>query len=131
MASFEKIVTDCEMLQHMRYMLQPVMVNDAELGLDAMEEVGPGGHFFGCNHTMERYKSAFYEPFLSDWQNNENWAAAGSKDATQRATEVWQKVLAEFEPPPVDPAIRDELEAFVAKRKEELGREEPQLEPYT
>ena len=130
-ASFEKIVTDCEMLQHMSYMLQPVIVNDAELGLDAMEEVGPGGHFFGCGHTMERYKSAFYEPFLSDWQNNENWAAAGAKDATQRATEIWQKVLAEFEPPPVDPAIREELEAFVAKRKEELGREEPQLEPYS
>ena len=96
-----------------------------------MEEVGPGGHFFGCGHTMERYKSAFYEPFLSDWQNNENWAAAGSRDATQRATEIWQRVLAEFEPPPVDPAVREELEAYVAKRKEELGREEPQLEPYT
>ena len=78
---------------------------------------------------MARYKNAFYEPFVSDWQNHENWVAAGSKDATQRATEIWPKILKEFEPPPLDPAIKEELEAYVAKRKEELGREEPALEP--
>ena len=94
-----------------------------------MKEVGPGGHFFGCDHTMARYKNAFSAPFVSDWQNYENWVASGSKDATQRATEIWQKILQEFEPPPIDPAIREELEAYVAKRKEELGSEEPALEP--
>ena len=128
-ASFEKIVMDCEMLQHMSYMLRPIKVDDAELGLAAMEEVGPGGHFFGCEHTMARYKTAFYEPFLSDWQNNENWQAAGAKDATVRATELWQKVLEDFEPPAIDPAIKEALEAFVAKRGEELGGNEPRLEP--
>ena len=128
-ASFEKIVMDCEMLQHMSYMLRPIKVDDAELGLDAMEEVGPGGHFFGCSHTMERYKTAFYEPFLSDWQNNENWRAAGAKDATVRATELWQKALGEFEAPPMDPAIKEELEAFVIRRKEQLKGDEPRLEP--
>ncbi len=128
-ASFEKIVMDCEMLQHMSSMLEPVKIDLAEIGLEAMEEVGPGGHFFGCAHTMERYKSAFYEPFLSDWQNHENWVLAGAKDATMRATELWPKILEEFEAPPSDPAIVEELDAYVAKRKEILGRDEPSLEP--
>ena len=128
-ASFEKIIMDCEMLQHMAAMLQPLKIDLTEIGLEAMEEVGPGGHFFGCNHTMERYKDAFYQPFLSDWQNHENWVDSGSKDATMRATEIWQKILAEFEPPAILPERQEELEAYVAKRKEELGREEPQLEP--
>jgi len=129
LASFEKLIIDCEMLQHMSAMLQPLKIDLAETGLEAMQEVGPGGHFFGCAHTMERYKDAFYAPFLSDWQNSESWVLAGAKDATTRATEIWQKILAEFEPPPTDPAIDEELLAYMAKRKQELGNEEPILEP--
>ncbi len=128
-ASFEKVVVDCEMLQHMAAMLQPLNITDAEIGLDAIDEVGPGGHFFGCAHTMERYRTAFYEPFLSDWQNHENWQLAGSKDATQRATEIWQKVLEESEPPPIDLSVVESLDAYVARRKEDLGSDEPLLEP--
>jgi trimethylamine--corrinoid protein Co-methyltransferase len=128
-ASFEKVIIDCEMLQHMSAMLEPLKINLEETGLEAMKEVGPGGHFFGCGHTMERYKNAFYEPFLSNWQNYENWQLAGGKDATARATEIWPKILEEFEPPPSDPAIIEEMEAYVAKRKETLGTEEPDLEP--
>ena len=128
-ASFEKLIIDCEMLQHMSKMLEPIKIDLEETGLDAMREVGPGGHFFGCAHTMERYKNAFYEPFISDWQNSENWTLAGAKDATTRATELWPKILAEFEPPSIDPAIHEALEAYVARRKETLGGEEPLLEP--
>ncbi|HPQ97677.1 MAG TPA: trimethylamine methyltransferase family protein, partial [Thiolinea sp.] len=104
-ASFEKVVTDCEMLQHMSAMLQPVTINRAEIGLEAMQEVGPGGHFFGCAHTRERYREAFYEPFLSDWQNHESWLQAGGLDATRRATAIWQQILATFEPPPLDQGV--------------------------
>lgn len=128
-ASFEKVITDCEMLQHMTQLLQPIKINLEEIGLEAMEQVGPGGHFFGCDHTMARYKDAFYQPFLSDWQNHESWVEAGSKDTTQRATEIWPKILEEYEAPPLDASIREELEAYVARRKEELGRDEPNLEP--
>ena len=113
----------------MSAMLQPLKIDLAETGLEAMQEVGPGGHFFGCEHTQERYKTAFYAPFLSDWQNYENWTLAGSKDATVRATELWPKILAEFTPPPMDPAVQEALEAYVATRKETLGKEEPMLEP--
>lgn len=128
-ASFEKLVIDCEMLQHMSKMLEPIKIDLEETGLEAMREVGPGGHFFGCDHTMQRYKTAFYEPFISDWQNSENWVLAGSKDATMRATELWPKILEEFTPPPTDPAIEEALQAYMAHRKQELGGEEPILEP--
>lgn len=128
-ASFEKLIIDCEMLQHMSKMLEPLKIDLDETGLEAMREVGPGGHFFGCAHTMERYKTAFYEPFISDWQNSENWAMAGARDATARATELWPKVLKEFEPPPVDPGIEEALQAYMARRKEELRGDEPMIEP--
>jgi len=128
-ASFEKLVVDCEMLQHMSSMLKPMKIDLAETGLDAMQQVGPGGHFFGCDHTMERYKSAFYEPFLSDWQNQENWQLAGAKDATTRATEIWQKALQEYEAPTLDPSFMEQMQAYTSQRKEALGSDEPVLEP--
>jgi len=128
-ASFEKVITDCEMLQHMSQMLQPLKIDLEEIGLEAMAEVGPGGHFFGCDHTMSRYKDAFYQPFLSDWQNHESWVEAGSKDTTQRATELWPKILDEYEAPPLDESVKEELQAYVARRKEQIGKEEPALEP--
>lgn len=128
-ASFEKLVVDCEMLQHMSAMLQPLKINLEEVGLEAMEQVGPGGHFFGCDHTMARFKDAFYQPFLSDWQNQENWQQAGSKDTTSRATDIWQKALSEYEKPALEDGIVNGLEEFISRRKEELGRDEPRLEP--
>ena len=115
---------------------QPVTVTPFTL-MGAMNAVGPGGHFFGCQHTMERYKSAFYEPFLSDWQNNENWLEAGAKDSTMRATELWQQALSEYEEPKLDSAVSEQLDsavseqldAYIAKRKEQLGTNEPDPEP--
>ena len=86
-----------------------------EIGLDAIREVGPGGHFFGTQHTMERYENAFYRPLISDWSNFENWRDAGAKDVTQRANEMWKRLLTEYEEPQLDPAIDEELVAFVSK----------------
>ena len=122
-ASFEKVVLDVEQLQMMARTIAPIDVSTDELaaGLDALAEVPTGGHFFGSEHTLARYETAFYTPLVSDWQNYENWEEAGAKTATQRATAIWQRTLAEYEQPPLDPAIRDELEAFVARRKRELA----------
>ncbi len=124
-ASFEKLIVDIDMIQSMMKLLEPVRFNDAEFGIDAMEEVGPGGHFFGSPHTLERYKNAFHEPITSDWQNNENWLSSGGLTSMERATGVWQDVLKHFEPPAIDPAILEELDDYVAKRKEEIGNSEP------
>ncbi len=120
-ASFEKMIVDAEMLQGMFETLSPSVVNDAEIGIEAMAEVGPGGHFFGVGHTLERYQDAFYAPILSDWRNYETWVEAGSPDAAVRANRIWKQLLEDYEAPPLDPAIREELEAFVAHRKAEGG----------
>ncbi len=118
-ASFEKFVLDVELLQMMAETLKPIEVNEATLGLDAIREVEPGGHFFGAAHTLERYETAFYTPLISDWRNYETWEESGAETATQRAHKVYKRVLAEYTPPPLDPAIAEELEAYVARRKEE------------
>jgi trimethylamine--corrinoid protein Co-methyltransferase len=124
-ASYEKLVLDVEMLQLMMEFLKPIEVNDAELGFDAIRGVRTGGHFFGEPHTMERYEHAFYQPLVSNWQNFENWELAGAKDATERATEIWKRALAEYEQPAMDPVVREELDAYVTKRRAEIGSGEP------
>ena len=120
-ASFEKMILDADLLQMVSCFLDPIEVNDDTLALDAIREVGPGGHFFGAAHTIERYSTAFYSPMLSDWRNYESWQEAGSPDAYGKANQTWKALLDAWEAPPLDPAIRDELDAFVARRKEEGG----------
>ena len=80
-ASYEKLVVDCEMLQAMASLLEPVQFGEDDLGLGAQQDVPPGGHFFGAEHTMSRYRDAFYTPFLSDWRNNQAWQEAGARTA--------------------------------------------------
>ena len=120
-ASYEKFVMDCETLQQMIAYFEPVATTPADLAVDAVREVGPHSHFFGIDHTQERYRTAFYQPFLSDWQNNEAWREAGAIETPQRANAIWKKILEEFEPPPIDEAILEELTAFVDRRKSEGG----------
>ena len=120
-ASFEKVIIDAEMLQMMAEFLKPLSLEDDDLGFEAMREVGPGGHFFGAAHTMERYETAFYAPMLSDWRNYESWQEDGSMDATQRAHKIYKQLLAEYQPPPMDPAIADELDDYVDRRIAEGG----------
>jgi trimethylamine--corrinoid protein Co-methyltransferase len=119
--SFEKLILDAELLQMQAAFLQPVIVDDDSLGIEAIAEVGSGGHFFGTAHTLERYENAFYQPILSDWRNFEAWEEDGAKNATQRANEIWKRLLKEYEKPPIDQAIEEELQAYMAKRKQEIN----------
>ena len=120
-ASFEKFVLDAEMLQMLSEVLQPITVDEASLGLDAIREVQPGGHFFGAAHTLERYETAFYQPILSDWRNFESWAEDGARSATERATGIWKGLLQGYQEPPMDPGVKEALEAYVRRRKEEIA----------
>ena len=120
-ASYEKFIMDCEVLQAFQAYFQPMAVNDDTLGLEAIREVGSDGHFFGIQHTQDRYETAFHAPFISDWSNYENWRDRGSIWTAERANKMYKQILEEFEPPHMDEAIKEELEAFVAKRKEEGG----------
>ncbi len=117
-ASFEKMVLDADLLQMVAVYLQGITVDEQSLALDAIADVGPGGHFFGTEHTQARYERAFYAPLISDWRNFESWDEAGQPQAHQKANAIYKQLLAEYQPPPLDPAIDEELAAFVAKAKE-------------
>src|SRR5690348_9041587 len=99
----------------------PMEIDEASLALDAHEEVGHGGHFLGAAHTMERFRTCFYRPFLSSSDNYERWMRNGAKDTAARASDVVTKKLAEYEQPPIDDAVRAELEEYVVRRRRELG----------
>ncbi len=119
--SYEKFITDMEMLQIIAELCTPTPETDDDIAFSALTEVQPGGHFFGATHTMERYQSAFYEPLVADWSNFGTWTERGELDASQRATGIWQKILEappEFTP---DPALVEQLRAFAAKRTSEGG----------
>ena len=119
-ASFEKLILDAELLQMQAEFLTPLDLSADALGLEAIAEVGPAGHFFGTAHTLARYETAFYHPILSDGRNYENWQDDGGKTATQRANTIWKQLLNDYEKPPIDPAVEEELEAYVARRKEQI-----------
>ncbi|MBV1704850.1 MAG: trimethylamine methyltransferase family protein [Hyphomicrobiales bacterium] len=120
-ASFEKMALDADLLDAVAAFLTPLDTEASELALDAIREVGPGGHFFGAAHTQERYRAAFFAPAISDWRNYESWREAGSPTAADRAQAVYKKRLADYSPPPFEPERRAALEDFVARRKAEGG----------
>lgn len=120
-ASFEKFILDVDLIQMVGDFLQPLETSEDALGVEAIRDVGPGGHFFGTSHTLARYETAFYAPIISDWRNNQQWLAAGKPEAWQRANSVYRQALAEYQEPPIDLAIRQELDEFVARRKAEGG----------
>ncbi|MGR3503321.1 trimethylamine methyltransferase family protein [Pseudaestuariivita sp.] len=122
-ASPEKFIMDCEVLQHIQRYLDPSLTatDDDALALDAIAEVGHDGHFFGIQHTQDRYTTAFYQPFLSDWKNFEAWEVAGGVWTAERAHRVYKEIVHSFEPPAMDEARREELGAYVERRKAEGG----------
>ena len=120
-ASYEKFVMDCETLQQVMHYMQPIATDPDSIGVDAIRQVGPTGNFFDSDHTRARYTTAFYQPFMSDWRNFEGWQLAGGVETPARANKLWKAILAEFEPPPMDPSIKEELTAFVERRKREGG----------
>ena len=124
-ASYEKLVLDVEMLQQTMEFLTPVPCSGPDLAFEAMQRVPSGGHFFGDEHTLERYETAFYPPLISDWQNHGAWADSGDLNATQRATAIWQAALEEYAEPPLDSARREQLDDYVARRKAEIGDGDP------
>ncbi|MCY4185855.1 MAG: trimethylamine methyltransferase family protein [Rhodobacteraceae bacterium] len=122
-SSPEKFIMDCETLQQFqRYFEKTVYgTEEKDLALEAISEVGSSGHFFGVQHTQERYTTAFYEPFLSNWQNYEAFELGGGVWTTERAHKLYKQILDDFKPPAVDPAIDEELAEFVERRKAEGG----------
>lgn len=117
---FEKLIMDADRLGGYQKLGHGLDVGDEALARDAYGEVEPGGHFLGTGHTMRNYQTAFYTPDLSDSENVESWEEGGAQDMRQRAHARWKELLQNYEPPQMDPAKREELAAFVARRKQEM-----------
>ncbi|MTI02563.1 trimethylamine methyltransferase family protein [Roseibium sp. RKSG952] len=119
--SFEKIITDLEVLQMVAELCAGTPATDADIALDALREVQPSGHFFGAGHTMERYQTQFYEPLVGDWSNFGTWSERGAIDANHRATGIWKNIVENFDAPAHDVDRSEALRAFIARRTEEGG----------
>ena len=118
---YEKFIVDVEVLRMLKEEFTPLEIDEASLAFGAHEEVGPGGHFLGAAHTLERFRDCFYRPLLSSTENFERWKRLGGRDATARAGEIWRSTLEAYEQPPLDEGLAGELNAFVDRRRRELG----------
>ena len=118
---FEKFVADCELLDLLQRQFTPVEVDEATVAFDAHVEVGHGGHFFGAAHTLERFRDCFWRPTVGSTDNFDRWTRGGSLDHAARAGERWRAMLEEYERPPLDESIEEELCEFVERRAAELG----------
>jgi len=120
-ASFEKMVLDADLIAMVGTFLAPLVVDQATMALDAIDDVGPGGHFFGTQHTQDRYRTAFFSPMVSDWRNFESWEEAGSPTADQKTASLYKQLLAEYEQPSIQPERQAAIDEFVNRRIAEGG----------
>jgi trimethylamine--corrinoid protein Co-methyltransferase len=120
-AGYEKFIVDIELVQMLQHEFTPLEIDEGSLAFDAHVEVGHGGHFLGAMHTLERFRDCFYRPLLSSSENFERWSRNGGNDTAARAGETYRQVLTDYEAPPLDDAIREELAEYVKRRRAELG----------
>ena len=113
---YEKFINDVEALQTLAVLCQSPGDDEGSLGWDALEEVNPGGHFFGAEHTMQRYRDAFYPPLVADLGNFGSWQEAGGKTSTERAVAIWKSALAAHSPPPHTEVAVGRIKNYIARR---------------
>jgi trimethylamine--corrinoid protein Co-methyltransferase len=101
----------------MHVLAKGVDFSDNGQAMEAFHQVEPGGHFLGCAHTQANFETAFYRSNIADNNSVEQWREEGSKDAAARANALWKSMLAEYEPPPLDPGKDEAIRAFIDRRK--------------
>lgn len=116
-SSYEKFVMDCDQLGMLAVYGKGIDLSENGQALDAIHEVGPGGHFLGCAHTQNNFEQAFYLSQIADNNSLEQWEIDGSLDATARANSLWKQMLADYEAPSLDPGIDEALNAFMDAKK--------------
>ncbi|SIO17919.1 trimethylamine---corrinoid protein Co-methyltransferase [Rhodovulum sp. ES.010] len=119
-ASVEKFVMDADQLGALHKMARGVAVDDEAQAMGALQEVGPGGHYLGCAHTQAHFKDAFWRSDLLDYKPFETWDEEGGRDTSTLAADRAKKLLADYQAPAMDDGVREELEAYVSRRKHEM-----------
>ena len=119
-ASYEKFVMDADQLGALHKMAAGVAIDESAQAMDALREVGPGGHYLGCAHTQAHFKTAFWRSELFDYKPFETWIEEGGRDTLALASERVRKLLAGYEQPAIDPATAEALDAFVAAKKDSM-----------
>ena len=119
-SSYEKFVMDSDQLGMMHVLAKGIDLSEEAQAMDALAEVGPGGHFLGAAHTQRNFESAFFRSEIADNNSFEQWTADGGLDAAWRANRKWKQTLASYELPPLDPGIDEALISFMSRRKEEF-----------
>ncbi len=117
---YEKFIMDADQAAMMAVLLGGVDVSENGQAMDAIREVGPGVHFLGCDHTQRNFKNAFYLSPITDNNSFEQWESEGSLDHAQRCNKRYKKLLAEYEPPPLDPAVDEALLDYMKQRKDSM-----------
>ena len=118
--SYEKFMLDTDLCAALHAYLPGIEVNDDTLGIDALRAGGPGQHLFGVPHTLAHYETAYWDSGLNDDQPFETWSEQGGEDAMNRANRKWKQTLADYVPPPIDPAVDEALKDFIARRKSSM-----------
>ncbi|MEM1101820.1 MAG: trimethylamine methyltransferase family protein, partial [Pseudomonadota bacterium] len=116
-SSFEKFVIDADQLGTLHKMAAGVAHDENALAMDALREVGPGGHYLDAAHTHANYKEAFWRSEVFDYKPFETWADEGARDTQMLATARVEKLLAAYQAPALDPAINEALNAYVTEKK--------------
>jgi trimethylamine--corrinoid protein Co-methyltransferase len=114
---YEKFVLDADQAGMWHAFAKGVDLSENGQALDAILDNGPGQHFLGHAHTLANFETAFYRSSVADNNSFEQWELEGSKDAEERATAIWRRMLGEYEPPPIDEAKDEELRDWIGRRK--------------
>jgi trimethylamine--corrinoid protein Co-methyltransferase len=117
---YEKTIIDADLCGKLIAFCSGIDLGDSERAMQAIAEVGPGGHFLASAHTLDNFETAFYDSLVGDVNSFEQWQSEGSLHTAQRANRIWKQLLADYEKPPLDPAILEELQVFVERRKAEM-----------
>ena len=118
-SSYEKLVMDADQLGMMQVYAGGFDLSENGQAVEAIREVGPGAHFLGCQHTQDNFKTAFYQSTIADNNSFEQWQSDGGQDAAMRANTLWKRMLQDYQPPAIDPAVDEALQAFINQRKSE------------
>ncbi|WP_394197906.1 trimethylamine methyltransferase family protein [Litoreibacter albidus] len=119
-SSFEKFVMDADQLGVLHHFAKGVSMDDNAQAMGAMREVGPGGHYLGCEHTQNNFKTAFWRSDVFDYKPFETWADEGERDTVSLATARVTKMLGDYRQPHLDPSIDEALRAYVREKKDSM-----------